>query len=161
MGTQGILSRGWTLKGERLRLPRAHGFVSLYFVGAVIPDTGEVFSLVFPVSDSSAMQLFLDAFSKTIEKGKHVVLVLDNAPWHKKKTLKIPVNISIVFLPPYSPELNPIEQLWKELKHRWLSNFAIYSYDALLEACVSAWEKLKLLGSSFIQKLCHRGWAKM
>jgi len=67
------------------------------------------------------MQAFLDAFAETIANGEHVALVLDGAGWHSSKALRVPASITLVPLPPYSPELNPVERVWLHLKARFLS----------------------------------------
>ena len=67
------------------------------------------------------MQAFLDAFAKTIGKNEHVALVLDGAGWHSGKSLRVPENITLVPLPAYSPELNPVERVWLCLKQGFLS----------------------------------------
>ena len=72
----------------------------------------------------------------------HVVLVLDQAGWHVAKALKVPENVSLLYLPAYSPELNPIERLWGYLKSHYLSNRAYADYDDLLCACTDAWNPI-------------------
>lgn len=72
----------------------------------------------------------------------HVILVLDQAGWHVAKALKVPENISLFYLPAYSPELNPIERLWAYLKSHYLSNRAYTDYDDLLNTCRDAWNKI-------------------
>lgn len=88
------------------------------------------------------MQGFLDRFAETIATDEHVVLVLDQAGWHKAGDLKIPANITILPLPPYSPELNPVERVWEYLKERYLSHRLPDDYDAIVEAACIAWNKL-------------------
>lgn len=72
----------------------------------------------------------------------HVILVLDQAGWHTAKALKVPDNISLLYLPSYSPELNAIERLWGYLKSHYLSNRAYAGYDDLLDTCRDAWNKI-------------------
>ena len=72
-------------------------------------------------ANGAGMQTFLEAFAKTIAIDEHVALVLDGAGWHSGKTLRVPCNITLVPLPPYSPELNPVERVWLYLKERFLS----------------------------------------
>jgi len=64
------------------------------------------------------MQIFLNGLSKTIVKNKHVALIIDNAGWHNSHNLKVPKNITLIPLPPYSPELNPMECVWRWIKER-------------------------------------------
>ncbi len=88
------------------------------------------------------MQAFLEAFAGTIAKGEHVALVLDGAGWHSGKTLRVPDNITLVPLPPYSPELNPVERVWLHLKARFLSLRLLNDYEAIVTAASRAWKRL-------------------
>jgi DDE superfamily endonuclease len=65
-----------------------------------------------------AMQQFLDHLAATIGKDEHAVMVLDQAGWHDSRALSVPANLTLVPLPPYSPELNPVERVWRYLKER-------------------------------------------
>lgn len=104
------------------------------------------------------MEKFLAEVSKEIDPGKHCAMILDRAAWHTSKKLTCSTNITLIPLPPYSPELNPIEQLWQQLKQKFLSNRCFENYDDIVEACCDAWnsytENLKALVS-----LCFREWA--
>jgi len=80
------------------------------------------------------MQAFLDAFAETIANGEHVALVLDGAGWHSSKALRVPASITLVPLPPYSPELNPVERVWLHLKARFLSLRLLNDYKAIVTA---------------------------
>ncbi len=88
------------------------------------------------------MQAFLDAFAETIAKGDHVALVLDGAGWHNGKALRVPTSITLVPLPPYSPELNPVERVWLHLKARFLSLRLLNDYKAIVTATSRAWRRL-------------------
>jgi hypothetical protein len=83
------------------------------------------------------MQAFLDAFAETIANGEHVALVLDGAGWHSSKALRVPASITLVPLPPYSPELNPVERVWLHLKARFLSLRLLNDYKAIVTAASS------------------------
>jgi hypothetical protein len=78
-------------------------------------------ALILPDANGAGMQVFLDAFAETIADDEHVAPVLDGAGWHGSKALRVPSNITLVPLPPYSPELNPVERVWLYLKERFLS----------------------------------------
>ena len=84
-----------------------------------------------PEVNTSAMQTFLDEFSKTIGPDEHVALFIDQAGWHCANDLKMPDTITFVPLPPYSPELNPVERIWEYLKERYLSHRLLNDYDAI------------------------------
>ena len=88
------------------------------------------------------MQAFLDAFTETIADDEHVALVLDGAGWHTGKSLRVQSNITLVPLPPYSPELNPVERVWLYLKERFLSMRLLNDYTAIVTAASRAWKRL-------------------
>ena len=88
------------------------------------------------------MQAFLEAFAETIGANEHVALVLDGAGWHSTKALRVPANITLVPLPPYSPELNPVERVWLYLKQRFLSMRLLNDYNAIVTATSRAWRRL-------------------
>ncbi len=92
-------------------------FQSFYLYGAVDPTTGESFFLELPALNSETFQLWLDYFAAAFPQT-HNILVLDNGAFHKAQALHWPPNVAPVFLPPYSPELNPIERVWRDLKDR-------------------------------------------
>lgn len=90
-------------------------FQSLYLFGAFSPIDGESFLLQMPHCNANTFQIFLDEFSKQ-KPHEYKVMVLDNGAFHKAKSLIIPENICLIFLPPYSPELNPAEKIWAKFK---------------------------------------------
>lgn len=106
------------------------------------------------------MQLFLDEVSKKIPIGRHAVLILDKASWHTTEKLKCPSNISLLHLPPYSPELNPIEQVWHFLKQHFLSNKVYKDLNEILDKCARAWNSF-INEPSRVNSLCSREWAKL
>jgi hypothetical protein len=95
-----------------------------------------------PYVNTEAMQVFLDRFAATIGDDEHVAMVLDQAGWHGSGALRIPDNITLVPLPPYSPELNPVERVWLHLKERFLSHRLLADYDAIADAACHAWNRL-------------------
>lgn len=113
-----------------------------YIFGAVEPLTDNAFALVLPEVNTGAMQVFLDQFSATIKEDEHVAMVLDSAGWHRANALKIPANITFIRLPPYSPELNPVERVWEYLKERYLSLRLHNDYGTIVDAACAAWNKL-------------------
>ena len=99
-----------------------------YSYAAVCPFDGTMDSLVFPVVSSAAMSLFLDEVGKR-HRDKTILMFLDQAGWHKAKQLRIPQNIILASLPAYSPELNPTEHIWEELREKWFHNI---TFDSIL-----------------------------
>ena len=141
-GQKGIVTKIWTIQGDRPTLPRQNGFKSSYFIGAVCPRTGKKHALLFDGLDFRVMNVFLEDFSRTLEKNVHVVMVIDGAGWHKSEDLIIPENISLLCLPPYSPELNPIEQIWSYLKSNFLSGRVFNGLEDIFDHGVNAWRAL-------------------
>ena len=86
--------------------------------------------------------------------------VLDRATWHVSEKLAIPSNIGLVPLPPHSPELNPVEQVWQQLRKLKLSNIAFENYDSILDASCEAWNMF-VGEKGNVKKLCSRNWAKI
>ena len=160
MGQQGSTTRIWTRKGTRPRVTQQKQFISANIFGAVCPEHDAGFALVLPDKDTEMMRLFLKEFSKSTLTGRHAVLVCDQAGWHKTAKLKIPSNISLLFLPPYSPELNPIEQLWRQLKHKYLANRCFDDYLDIMNSVANAWKSFTQTCGA-IKKLCSRSWATM
>ena len=106
---------------------------------AVEPLSGRAIAMITPTVNTDLMNLFLSGLSDTLAADEHAVLVLDNAGWHVANALQIPKNITLLPLPPYSPELNPAENLWAWLRSHQLSNRVFKDYDDLLHATDSAW----------------------
>ena len=95
------------------------------------PSTDEAFALVLPEASARAMNLFLAAFAKEIAPDTHVVLVLDQAGWHGEEALVVPETITLLPLPSYSPELNPVEWVWRYLRERYLSHRVVVSHGVV------------------------------
>lgn len=92
-----------------------HVFEWFYVYGAVEPTTGERFFLELPYLNAEMFQLFIDAFAQAFPDSLNLLL-LDNSGAHTAQRLTLPTNVRLVFLPPYCPELNPIERVWRALK---------------------------------------------
>ena len=141
-GQKGRVAHRWWVRGERPLGQCDRRFSSAYIFAAVCPATGAEFALVMPKANTKAMNVFLRDFSKSIEPGVHVFLVMDQAGWHNAKETRIPDNITPLPLPPYSPELNPVERIWLYLRERFLSHRLLNDYNAIVEACCEAWKAL-------------------
>jgi transposase len=111
VGQKGRTGYQWWIKGERPRGLCDQRFESTYIYGAVCPATGDDFALVLPEVSTGTMGLFLDRFAATLAPNTQAVLVLDRAGWHRSRRLRVPENITLVPLPAYSPELNPVERI--------------------------------------------------
>ena len=107
------------------------------------------------------MNVHLKEISAEVAPGAHAVLVCDGAGWHQKgKKLEVPENITLLSLPPYSPELNPAENIWQFLRQNHLSNRVFESYDDVLDACCEAWNAL-VAEPNRIASIATRHWASV
>jgi putative transposase len=122
----------WCFPGTRPIVPCHHIREYRYAYGAVEPVTGDSFFLVMPYCDTLSMNEFLRGLSDEYPEDK-IILVCDGASWHKSKSLEVPENIRIVILPPASPEMNPIEYIWKEIRKRGFSNKSFKTLDKVID----------------------------
>ena len=133
--------RQWARKGTRPRQPADQRYESAYIFGAVCATRGTGAALVMPWADTHAMQAHVNEIAREVVDGSHAVIVMDRAGWHIAGKLEPPPNISLVFLPSYSPELNPVENVWQYIRQNWLSNRIFDDYDAIVDAACKAWNK--------------------
>jgi putative transposase len=98
---------------------------------------------VLPFANADMMNLHLAEIGARVTPGAHAVLTIDGAGWHQPgDKLRVPANVTLLHLPPYSPELNPVENVWAYLRGNKLSNRVFDSYDAIVDACCDAWNWL-------------------
>ena len=102
----------------------------IYLYGAVCPQDGTCVYLIMPTSNTACFQSFLNVLSRRFSR-QDILLVLDGAPNHRCGDLAVPTNITLLFLPPYAPELNPKENLWDEIRETVFKNYALKSIDAV------------------------------
>ena len=141
-GQQGTLTRQWARTGTRPTAVKQTRYEWLYLYAAVEPATGESVPLLAPDINTGTMNAFLAMLSRSLGPLDHAALIMDQAGWHKSRQLVVPDNISILHLPPYSPELNPVERLWGYLRSHYLSNRAYEGYQDLFEATGDGYRKL-------------------
>ena len=111
-----------------------------------------------PYADTEAMQMHIDEISHRVARGAHAVLLLDRAGWHTTPSLRVPKNVTLIFLPSRSPELNPVENVWQYLRANWLSNRLFETYDDIIDAACEAWNRLTALPAA-ITSIGMRDWA--
>ena len=121
-GQQGTLTTKWAEKGSRPTAVKQTRYEWVYLYAAVDPLSGDSSALLAPHVNIGTMEAFLQILSTEVGADDHIVLVLDQAGWHTSPRLRVPTNITLLFLPPYSPELNPIERVWKLTRRRCLHN---------------------------------------
>jgi transposase len=132
-GTHSKIGYGWFKKGVRTSVQIKLGFQNFYVYSAVNVMSGKDFSLIMPKVNTAVMNVFLDKMSQNLGY-KEAIVFMDCAGWHKSKALIIPRNIQVKYLPPYSPELNPVEKLWQYLKSHTIKNKIYDSLDELEDA---------------------------
>lgn len=156
-GQQGTLNRLWALRGSRPTAVRQTEYDYLWVVAAASPQTGQAEAILSPVLNTSIINQFLRQFSQSLSPDTHAVLIWDGAGFHRAKALAIPDNITLITLPPYSPELNGIENLWHWFRsHAW-SNRVFPDYNALFSAAETAWRRYAL-DRPLIKSVCHKPW---
>jgi hypothetical protein len=160
VGQQGTLTRVWAKRGTRPRAVRDRRYTWTYLFGAVCPERGVGAAVVLPTVNVDAMNLHLAEIGKQVTAGAHAVLVLDQAGWHTSPKLRVPENISLLQLPAYAPELNPVENLWEFLRQNLLSHRVWHSYDAIVDACCDAWTTLMRMPER-VTSITTRTWAQV
>jgi hypothetical protein len=160
VGQQGTLTRIWAKRGTRPRAPRDTRYQWAYLFGAVCPERGIAAGLVLPFADTAAMNAHLAEIAATVAPGAHGVLVLDGAGWHGGNGLVMPHNISLLTLPPYAPELNPVENVWEYLRANKLAITVFDDYDAIVDACCRAWNFFAS-DPHIVTSITSRSWAEV
>jgi transposase len=141
-GQQGTITDVWARTGSRPRAIRQTRYEWVYLYAAVEPASGASAALLAPHVNTGTMNAFLSILSTERKADEHFVLILDQAGWHRSRTLKLPEGITLLHLPPYSPELNPTENLWHYLRSHYLSNRKYQTYDELIDAGRDAYRSL-------------------
>lgn len=155
-GQKGNLTAIWAKRGgPRPRVVRQTRYLNVWLFGAACPKTGQAHGLILPKANTTAMQIWLNSFSASLGEGKAAMLVMDQAGWHKSSEITWPENVVPCYLPAYSPELNPMENLWAYLKGMYLSNCVYEDHEALLEAGSKAWLQAT---PEIIKSVCHKSW---
>ena len=144
----------WAPQGSRPSAVKQTRYDWVYVLGAACPESGKTAGLISPHLNTDVVNVFFEQMAQEIEEGVHVVMIWDQAGYHTSGKLKIPDNITPIVLPPYSPELNPIENLWHFLRcHHW-ANRAYDDYDELRYAACDAWQNV-CLDQQTIQTVCN------
>lgn len=157
VGQKGRTCHIWWKRGERPPGICDQRFTFAYIFAAAKIGSDDAFALVMPEANTGTMQQFLDRFSQQLPKDEVAILYLDRAGWHQSGSLVEPDNVILEPLPPYSPELNPVERIWLYLKERFLSHRLLDDYDAIVDAACAAWNKL-VAETGRIRSLCSYPW---
>ncbi len=113
--------RCWAPAGIRPHTPKQAIRQAVYAFAAIAPQLGKLVALVLPSADTDMMNLFLQQVAQEVADS-FILMQVDQAGWHRSRELQIPENIRLIFQPPYSPELNPVEHLWDELREKFFLN---------------------------------------
>ena len=159
VGRQGTLTRVWARRGTRPRAPRDRRHAWAYLFGAVCPERAIGTGLVLPYVNTEATGLHLAEIGRHVAPGAHAVVVLDGAGWHAAGDLVVPENLTLLPLPSYAPELNPVENVREYLRQNKLSHRVWESYDAIVETCCRAWNALVAMPDR-LASITRREWAK-
>lgn len=156
-GQQGTITNLWAPTGSRPEVVRQTEYQYLWVLGTVCPETGHAEGLLSPRLNTAVVNVFLKQFARTLPEEEHAVMIWDGAGFHRGGDLRVPSNITLIQLPAYSPELNPIENLWHYLKsHHW-SNRAYPDYESLENASVEAWQQ-SVLDPELMKTVCAAPW---
>ncbi len=150
-GLLSIVRRCLTSRGVKPIVPYQHRFKNFYLFGAYSPSSGDHFTLELPYCNTDCFELWLDEFSNH-KPEEFKLVILDNGAFHKARRLTIPPNIALLFLPPYSPELNPAEMIWRWIKDR-LGNKVFTCLEALSEKVMDI---IAMLNAEIIRSIT--GW---
>ena len=141
-GRVSVPRRSWAPKGIRPIVHRQIVRQAFYVYTAVCPEMGKMTSLILPYANTEMMNIFLDELSKDF-KDYEVILQIDQAGWHKSKELRCPSNIHLIEQPAYSPELNPVEHIWDEIREDYLVNETYNDLDEVMDEVCKALRNLE------------------
>lgn len=134
-GRVNIPKASWSPLGNRPKVAKQIVRKSFYVYSAIAPTLGKISSLILPYANTEMMNIFLENVSEEFINNE-IIMQVDGAAWHKSKALKIPKNIHFIMQPPYSPEVNPTEHLWDELREKYLHNRIFNSIeDTMKRVC--------------------------
>ncbi|HIF9079108.1 TPA: IS630 family transposase, partial [Photobacterium damselae] len=159
-GQQNTTTRLWAERGTRPRAVKQQQFEYAYLFGSICPQKGIGEAIVVPWVNKDIMIEHLKQISSVTEKGRHAIVIMDGAGWHTEDIADDFQNISIIKLPPYSPELNPIEQVWSWLRQHYLANQSFSDYEDIVSKVCSAWNSF-LECSTRVTKMCSRRWTDL
>lgn len=149
-GMRTTLTKAWTEKGIPYTVKVQQGYQNFYVYSSVCHHDGSDFTLLMPEVNTQMMNIYLHELSNAFENSR-IMLIMDQAGWHKSKDLKKYKNIEIIFLPPYSPELNPIERLWKWIKQTSIHNRIFSGISEMKDVFCAKYQKLN---ADDLERIC-------
>jgi len=159
VGQKGGHTHVWAPKGSRPPMVRDVRHDSAYLFGAICAERGVGAAIIMPTVNTEAMNEHLKEISARVSACAHAVVICDGAGWHEPGgALVVLDNITLLPLPPYSPELNPMENVWEYLRANKLCSLVWDSYEAIVQACKTAWDFL-IEDPDRIRSIGSRTWA--
>jgi transposase len=143
----------WAKVGSRPPAIRQTRYEYLYVFSAVCPESGDATGLITPNVNTGTMNAFLEQFARELPPDVHAAVVLDRAGWHTAGSLGVPANVTLMLLPPKSPELNPVENLWHYLRSHYWSNRLYETWEDLKQAATAAWRAVCLV-PELLRSIC-------
>jgi len=159
-GQQNTTTKLWAERGSRPRAVKQQQFEYAYLFGAVCINNGVSEALIMPCVNRDIMITHLQQISDRTRADRHAVIIMDGAGWHSDNIDEGFKNLTIIKLPPYSPELNPIEQVWSWLRQHRLANRCFTGYDSIVDAVSGAWNDF-VSDAERVIKMCSRDWMNM
>ena len=160
VGQKASLAYVWAPVGSRPAMVRDSRHDNAYIFGAVCPARAIGAAVITPTANTECMNLRLAEISTRIAPGSIAAIICDGAGWHAKGSeLVVPENIVLLPLPPYSPELNPVETIWQFLRQNYLANRVFDTYTGIVDACCDAWNALAAAPAT-IRSIAAREWTK-
>ncbi len=144
------LCRQWYERGKDFVVKTKQGRENLYCFAAVSPETGDIYTMNGEKSNMECMKEFLEGLAKKFGETR-ILMIMDRASWHTSKKLIIPDTIIPLFLPPLSPQLNPVEHLWKHIRTEKFHNNIFDSIEDVIEALNTA---ISELSANVLMSLC-------
>ena len=160
IGQKGMLTRVWARRGSRPRVPRDHRYGYCHLFSAICSGSGTAVGHVCDRANTDEMNRHLVDIGAAVPQGRHALVVLDGAGWHRSKSLEMPDNVTLLHLPPYSPELNPVETVIQFLKHRNFANQVFATAQVVKDRVEEVWNDFTRTPDRVVS-LGKRNWAKL
>jgi len=160
IGQKGMLARVWARKGTRPRIVRDHRYGYCYLFSALCPARGEAIGHVCDRANTIEMNRHLKDIGGMVPEGHHALVIFDGAGWHRSRDLVFPGNVSVLRLPPYSPELNSAENVFQFLKSNHFANQVFETAEDVKRKVATVWESFTGQAER-IQSIGHRSWARV
>ena len=159
-GQQNTTTRLWAPTGSRPRAVKQQQFEYAYLFGSVCINNGASEAMVVPFVNKKIMEQHLAQISQATKNDRHAVVIMDGAGWHTDSIDSGFDNVSIIKLPPYSPELNPIEQVWSWMRQHHLANRTFKGYEDIVDSVCHAWNSF-ISDSERVINMCTRDWMNL